>query len=110
MEYSTHNYVGDLYLEKVECDHEEEVMCYVCKPFCMEYEPTYDVFAFDDQCDDLIHASTLASISSRPALSHESMPFVRSSSSLELKLLLDALKYVFLCLSMSFPLIKFEFG
>jgi len=62
----------------------------------MEYEAEYDIFAFNDQCDDLLRASILASISSLLSPSLESLPSVPSSSSLELKSLPDALKYAFL--------------
>jgi len=43
------------------------------------YELEYNIFAFDDQCDDLLHASILASISSPSSPSHEALPSLPSS-------------------------------
>ena len=39
-------------LGKVEVDYEEELISCVYEPFCMGYEPEFDTFAFEDQCDD----------------------------------------------------------
>ena len=65
----------------------------------MEYEPEYDAFAFEDQCDDSLHASILASLSSIWPSSHEAPPSVASSSSFDMKPLPKMLKYVFLGLN-----------
>jgi len=51
----------------------------------MEYEPEYDVFAFEDQCDDSLHASILTFFTSVSSLSHEAHPSVPTSFSLDLK-------------------------
>jgi len=61
----------------------------------MEYELEFSTFAFEKQCDDSLHASILASFSSIPSPSHEALPSVHSSSSLELKPLPNTLKYAF---------------
>jgi len=60
------------------------------------------IFAFEDQCDDSLHASILASLSSMPP-SHEAPFSVQSSSSLELKPLPDTLKCAFLGPNETFP-------
>ena len=60
---------------------------------------------FHDQCDDSLHVSILASISSLLSPSHEAPSSVPSSSSLGLKALLNKLKYTFLDPNESFPLI-----
>jgi len=62
----------------------------------MEYELQYDVFTFEEQCDDSLHTAILTSLSSIPSPSHEVLPSVPSSSSLELKPFLNMLKYAFL--------------
>jgi len=71
----------------------------------MEYEPEFDTFAFDEQCDDSLHASHLPSLISLPLSSYEAVPSVPSSSSLELKPLLSTLKYTFLGPDGTFPVI-----
>ena len=43
------NWVDDFSLEGVDFDHEKESMSCVYESFCMEYEPEYDTFVFDDQ-------------------------------------------------------------
>ena len=105
IKYSTLNWVGDFSLEEVKFDHNEELMSFMYESFCMEYELEYDTFVFDDQRDNPLHASILASISSLPSLSHQAPPSVPSSSSLELNPLLNILKYVFLGPDESFPVI-----
>jgi len=42
------------------------------------------ILVFDDQFDHLIHASILSSVSSFPFSSHDSLPYMPLSSSLEL--------------------------
>ena len=71
----------------------------------MEYEFKYDTFVFDDQCDDLLHISILASIFNFSFPSLKAPPNMLSSSSLKLKLLLDILKYAFFGPIESFPII-----
>jgi len=78
-------------LEKEEFNHEEEIMSCVYGSFYMGCEPKYDTFVFNDQCDDLMHAS----ISSFPSASHESLPCAPISLSLELKPLFNTLKSAF---------------
>ena len=85
IEHSILNWVGDFSLEEVEFDHNEELMSCVCESFCIGYEPEYDMFAFDDQCDDLLLASLLTSIYALSSSSYEAPPSVLSSSSLGLK-------------------------
>jgi len=70
-----------------------------------EYEPEYDAFTFDDQCDDSLHASILASFTTMSSSSHEAPPSVPSSSYLNLKPLPNMLKYVFLGPNETFPVI-----
>ena len=77
--------------------------------FCMEYEPEFDTFSFDEQCDDSLHASLLASLTSLPLSPNESLPSEPSSSSLELKSLSSTLKYAFLGPNETFP-ISFDSG
>jgi len=36
-------------------------MSCVYELFCVEYEPEYDTFAFEEQCDESLHALILAS-------------------------------------------------
>ena len=62
--------MDNLALGEVKVDYEEELMSCV-DSFCMEYEPKYDVFAFEGQCDNSLHASILASLSSIPPSTHE---------------------------------------
>ena len=69
---------------ELEFDDDEVASC-VYESFCTEYEPEFDTFAFDEQCDDSLHASLLASLTSLPLSFHEALPNVPSSSSLELK-------------------------
>jgi len=71
----------------------------------MEYVPKYDATTFEDQCDNLLHASILASFSYIPPSSHEAPPSVPSSSSLKLKSLPKVFKYAFLCLRETFLMI-----
>ena len=71
----------------------------------MNYEPEFDTFAFDEQCDDSVHASLLASLTSLPAPSNDHLPSASSSSSLELKPLPSTLKYAFLGPDGTFPVI-----
>ena len=59
-EHSTLNWIGNFSLKNMEFDHEKELMPCVYEPFYMEYGPEYNTFAFDDQCDDLLHVSSLA--------------------------------------------------
>jgi len=66
-------------------------MSCVCESFCMKYDPKHNTFAFDEQYNDLLHASILISMSSSTSLSHEAPPHMPSSSSHELKPLPDAL-------------------
>ena len=51
----------------------------------MGYEPEFDTFEFKEQYDDSLHAYILASLSSFPSPSHETLPSVLSFSSPELK-------------------------
>ena len=77
----------------------------------MNYEPEFDTFAFDEQCDDSLHASLLASLTSLSTPSNDHLPSAPSSSSLELKPLPSALKYVFLGPDETFPVIlRFDSG
>jgi len=71
-------------------------MSCVYESFYIEYEPEYNAFAFEDQCDDSLHASILASFTSMSSSSHEALPSVPLSSSLDMKTLPNTLKYVFL--------------
>ena len=89
----------------MEHDHDEELISCLYESFCMEYEPISNAFAFDDQCNDSLHASILRSISSLPSPFHEATPTMPSSSSLELKPLSNTLKYALLCANKSFPVI-----
>jgi len=43
-----------------------EKLEFVNESFCMEYEPEFDTFSFDEQCDDALHASLLVSLTSLP--------------------------------------------
>ena len=78
-------------------------MSCVYKSFCMGHEPEFDTFAFEEQYDESLRASILASLSSFPSPFHEALPNVSSSSSLELKSLLNTLKYAFLGPNMTLP-------
>ena len=80
-------------------------MSYLYKLFYLEYEPKYDAFAFEDQCDDSLHASILAFLTSISSSSHKAPPSVPSSSSLDLKPLPNTLKYAFLGPNEAFPVI-----
>jgi len=80
-------------------------MTCVYESFCMEYEPEFDTFVSEEQCDNSLHASILASLSSIPSPSHVAPPSVPSSSSLKLKPLPDTLKYAFLGLNETFHVI-----
>jgi len=71
----------------------------------MEYEPEFDTFSFDEQRDDSLHASLLASLTSLPLSPNESLPSEPSSSSLELKPLPSTLKYAFLGPNETLPVI-----
>jgi len=51
-------------------------MTCVYESFCLECELEYDIIAFDDQYDDFLDASILASICSFPSPSHKSLPTV----------------------------------
>jgi len=77
----------------------------VYESFCVEYEPEFDTFAFDEQCDDSLHASLLAYLTSLSPSSNESLPSEPSSSSLELKPLPSTLKYGFLGPDETFPML-----
>jgi len=72
-------------LAEVEFDDKKELMSRVYESIYMKYKPEFDAFAFEEQCDDLLHASILAYFSSLPSLSCEALPSIPSSSSLELK-------------------------
>jgi len=61
----------------------------------MNYEPEFDTFAFDEQCDDSLHAYLVTSLTSLPTPSNDHLPNAPSSSSLELKPLPSTLKYAF---------------
>jgi len=93
---STLRWVEDLSCGELELVNDDELASCVYESFCMECEPEFDTFAFDEQCDDSLHASLLASLTSFPLSFHEALPSVASSSSLELKLLPSTLKYAFL--------------
>ena len=67
-------------MKEVDFDHEGVLLSGVYDLFCMEYKPKYDIFAFDDECEDFLHASNLASISSSPYQTEEP-----STSMLKLK-------------------------
>ena len=71
----------------------------------MEYKPEFDTFAFEEQCNDLLHALIFASLSSLPSPYHVAPPSVLSSSSLELKPLPNTFKYAFLGSNETFPVI-----
>jgi len=92
-------------LGEVRVDYEEELMLCVFESFCMEYEPEYDAFIFEDQCDDSLHASILASPFSIFLSSNEAPPGVPSSSSHELKPLPNTLEYAFLNSNKTFPML-----
>ena len=79
---------------EVGVDYKEELMSCVYESFCMEYEPEYDAFAFEDQCVDSLYASILVSFTSMSSSSHEAPPSAPSSSSLDMKPVLNMLKYV----------------
>ena len=68
----------------MEFDHEDGLISYVYESFCMEYELEFDIFAFDDQCDYLIHESILASISFSLSPSHRAQPSAVSYTHLTL--------------------------
>jgi len=70
------NWVGDFSLGGVEFDSEEELMSCVYESFCVEYEPEFNTFIFEEQCNDSLHASILTSLSSIPSPSHEAHPSV----------------------------------
>jgi len=71
----------------------------------MEYQSEYDAFVLKDQCDDSLYESIHASLSF-PLSSHEAPFNVSSSSSLDLKPLLNMLKYAFLGPNKTFPVIR----
>jgi len=77
--------VEGLACEELEFAHDDEITSCVYESFYMDYEPEFDIFAFDEQCDDSLHASLLASLTSLPAPSNDHLPSASSSSSLELK-------------------------
>jgi len=62
----------------------------------MAYEPEHNALAIEEQCDDSLQASILASPSSTPSPSHKAPLSMPSSSSLELKPPPNTLKYAFL--------------
>jgi len=97
--------VGVLLLGGVELDREEELITCVYESFYMGYESKFDTFASEEQYDDSLYASSLASLSSFPSPSHEALPSVPPSSSLELKPLPNTLKYAFLGPNETFPMI-----
>ena len=66
IEHSTLHLVKDLACEELEFVNDDEIASCVYKSFCMEYEPKFDTFAFDEQFDDSLHASLLASLTSLP--------------------------------------------
>ena len=101
----TINLVSDFLLGGVEFEHEEKLMLCVNESFYMKYELEFDTFAFEEQCDDSLHAFILASLSSLPSPSHEARPSVPSSSSLELKPLPNTIKFAFLGSNEVFPVI-----
>ena len=89
-------------LEGVEFDHEEELMSCVYESFCMGYEPEFE---FEEQYHDSLHPFILAPFPFFPSPSHEALPSVPLSSSLELKPLLNTLKYASLDLNEIFLMI-----
>jgi len=95
--------VSDFLLGGVEFEHEEKLMLCVNESFYMKYELEFDTFAFEEQCDDSLHAFILAYLSSLPSPSHEARPSVPSSSSLELKPLPNTIKFAFLGSNEVFP-------
>jgi len=96
IEHSTLHWVEDHACEELEFVNDDKIGSCVYESFCMECEPEFDTFAFDEQCDDSLHASLLASLTSLPLSPNESLPSEPLSSSLELKPLPSTLKYAFL--------------
>ena len=90
------HWVENLTCEELEFVNDDEIASCVYESFCMQYEPEFETFSFNEQCDDSLHASLLASLTSLPLSSNESLPSETSSSSLELKPLPITLKYAFL--------------
>jgi len=84
VEHSTLHWVEDFSCGELEFDDDELAPC-VYESFCMEYDLEFNKFAFDEQCDDSLHARLLASLISLPLSSHEALPSVPSSCALELK-------------------------
>jgi len=62
IEHSTLHWVEDLACEELEFVNDDEIASCVYESFCMEYEPEFDTFSFDEQCDDSLHASLLGLI------------------------------------------------
>ena len=59
---------GRLLIWGIEFDDDDELVSYVYESFCMEYEPEFDTFAFDEQCDDSLHASPSCMLHLSPPL------------------------------------------
>jgi len=97
--------VEDIACRELEFVNDDEIASCVYESFCIEYEPEFNAFSFDEQCDDSLHASLLASLTSLPLSFHEDLPSAPSSSFLELKPLPSTLKYAFLELDETFPLV-----
>ena len=55
IDHQSLNWVSGLVLGEIGVDCEEELMSCVYESFCMEYEPEYDAFAFENQCDDSLY-------------------------------------------------------
>jgi len=104
-EHSTLHWVEDLACEELEFVHDDEITSCVYESFYVDYELEFATFAFDAQCDDSLHASLLASLTSLPTPSNDHLPSAPSSSSLELKPLPSTLKYAFFGPDETFPVI-----
>ena len=78
----------DLACEELEFVNDDEIALCVYESFFMEYEPEFDTFSFDEQCDDSFHASLVTSLTSLPLSPNESLLSEPLSSSLEPSLVL----------------------